>query len=131
SRILGRKQSDLGHRNSKESSVSTPTTIKPSWFRKSLIGRSDVSAESAAVHAPSKDGSAPRLSPVHSPTIAEVPVVKARPAAGKRSTWANGPANVAPMLILPTIRPISPLSDAVTAQASNNGQSYNDSHANG
>lgn len=35
------------------------------------------------------------------------------------------------MPILPTIRPISPLSDAVTAQASNRGPSYNDAYANG
>jgi meiosis induction protein kinase IME2/SME1 len=40
--------------------------------------------------------------------------------ANKRATWTNGvlPAGGAPMPILPTIRPISPLSNAVTAQAS-------------
>ncbi len=35
------------------------------------------------------------------------------------------------MHILPTIRPISPLSDTVTAQASSRAPSYNDSYANG
>ncbi|KAF6834388.1 serine threonine-protein kinase mak [Colletotrichum plurivorum] len=126
SRILGRKQSDLGR--GKDSNSSTPTSSKPSWFRKSLIGRSE-SAEVAVAHAPSvsKD-STPRPSPVPSQTTNDVPVAKARPAQSKRTTWTNGPSNVAPMPILPTIRPISPLSDAVTAQASNG---YNDSYASG
>lgn len=129
SRILGRKQSDLAGRSSKDSSLSTPTTTKPSWFRKSLIGRSDSTAETATAQVLAKDSSAPRPSPVHSSTVSEVPVAKSRPAAGKRTTWTNGQSNVAPMPILPTIRPISPLSDAVTAQASNAGP-YNDAYAN-
>ncbi|TEA19598.1 Sporulation protein kinase pit1 [Colletotrichum sidae] len=124
SRILGRKQSDISR--GKDSSSSTPTTSKPSWFRKSLIGRSE-SAEIAVVQSISKE-STPRPSPVPSQTTNEVPVAKTRPAQSKRTTWTNGPSNVAPMPILPTIRPISPLSDAVTAQASNG---YNDSYANG
>lgn len=41
-----------------------------------------------------------------------------RPPATKRTTWTNGPSNVAPMPILPTIRPISPLA----ANAHANGQ---------
>ncbi|KAG7121135.1 Meiosis induction protein kinase IME2/SME1 like [Verticillium longisporum] len=126
SRILGRKQSDLGR--GKDSTASTPTSSKPSWFRKSLIGRSETIDISTAQLA-AKDSSAPRPAPVHASTTNEVPVTKTRPAAGKRSTWTNGPSNVAPMPILPTIRPISPLSDAVTAQASNG--SYNDAYANG
>ncbi|EEY19176.1 serine/threonine-protein kinase MAK [Verticillium alfalfae VaMs.102] len=126
SRILGRKQSDLGR--GKDSTASTPTSSKPSWFRKSLIGRSETTDISIAQLA-AKDNSAPRPAPVHASTTNEVPVTKTRPAAGKRSTWTNGPSNVAPMPILPTIRPISPLSDAVTAQASNG--SYNDAYVNG
>ncbi|TPX10975.1 uncharacterized protein E0L32_008012 [Thyridium curvatum] len=126
SRILGRKQSDLN--KSKDSASTTPTSSKPSWFRKSLIGRTE-SAEVAAVAQIVKDTPPPRPSPVHAAT--EVPAPKAKPAASKRTTWSNGPSNVAPMPILPTIRPISPLSDAVTAQASNRAPSYNDSYANG
>lgn len=127
SRILGRKQSDLG-RNSKDSNTSTPTSSKPSWFRKSLIGRSEI-PEAVQVQAQIKETTAPRPAPVHAVSATEVPsTVKQRPGAGKRATWTNGPSNVAPMPILPTIRPISPLSDAVTARA-NNG--YNDSYANG
>ncbi|KAF4992176.1 hypothetical protein FDECE_13788 [Fusarium decemcellulare] len=126
SRILGRKQSDLG-RSSKESST-TPTSAKQSWFRKSLIGRSE-SSDLATVQAQTKEATAPRPAPVHASSATEVPAnAKPRPAAGKRTTWTNGPSNVAPMPILPTIRPISPMSDAVTARA-NNG--YNDTYANG
>lgn len=146
SRILGRKQSDLSHRNSKDSSVTTPTTTttsKPSWFRKSLIGRSE-STEQPVVQVPTvKETPPPAPAPVppppqpqarpeppaHSSTVSEIPVTKTRPSAGKRSTWTNGPSNVAPMPILPTIRPISPLSDTVTAQAINNAP-YNDAYAN-
>ncbi|KAF4976865.1 hypothetical protein FZEAL_6530 [Fusarium zealandicum] len=126
SRILGRKQSDLG-RSSKESST-TPTSAKQSWFRKSLIGRSE-SSDLATMQAQPKDPMGPRPIPVHAVSATEVPSnAKPRPAPGKRTTWTNGPSNVAPMPILPTARPISPLSDAVTARA-NNG--YNDSQANG
>ncbi|KAJ9141882.1 Pkinase-domain-containing protein [Pleurostoma richardsiae] len=127
SRILGRKQSDLG-RSSKDSASSTPTNSKPSWFRKSLIGRSE-SIEAVAPQPVAKDPPvAVRPPPVH--VASEIAPPKARPAAGKRTTWTNGPSNVAPMPILPTIRPISPLSDAVTAQASNRAPVYNDAYAN-
>jgi len=130
SRMLGRKQSDLG-RTSKDSAASTPTSAKQSWFRKSLIGRTEAAAEPAAAPPPAArdPAPAPRPEPVHVAT--EVVVPKARPAAGKRTTWTNGPSNVAPMPILPTIRPISPLSDAVTAQASNRSPSYRDAYAGG
>ncbi|KAI1344085.1 kinase-like domain-containing protein [Xylariaceae sp. FL0016] len=127
SRILGRKQSDIGR--SKENI--TPTSSKPSWFRKSLIGRSE-SNESQPAQVSVKDvmAQAPRPSPVPVASTNDVHVAKSRPAANKRTTWTNGPSNVAPMPILPTIRPISPLSDAVTAQASNRAPSYNDCYAN-
>lgn len=134
SRILGRKQSDLSHRGStKDPATPTPTNSKPSWFRKSLIGRTEA-AEAPSQGSP--QGPAPRPSPVHASTTTEVPAAaastKSKPQNGnKRATWTNGQSNVAPMPILPTIRPISPLSDAVTAQASSRGPSYNDSYANG
>lgn len=193
SRILGRKQSDLG-RASKDSGSSTPTSTKQPWYRKSLIGRSESTAEVNAVskdpagilaplstmvtsptapsvavpqavpaHAPapapapvpSHNTQMPALVPVPSqaataPAVAQVPspapagprpapeqhlsaeavLPKVRPAASKRTTWTNGPSNVAPMPILPTIRPISPMSDAVTAQANNRTPMYNDAYAN-
>jgi meiosis induction protein kinase IME2/SME1 len=114
SKILGRKQSDVSR--GKDSVTSTPTSSKPSWFRKSLIGRSESSEVISVVPQPvlKEVVAAPRPSPVI-PSEAPAP----RAAAQKRTTWTNGPSNVAPMHILPTIRPISPLSDAVTAQANN------------
>jgi meiosis induction protein kinase IME2/SME1 len=129
SRILGRKPSEMGR---KDTLSATPAGSKPSWFRKSLIGGRTESAEPAPVQAPvtvKEVVAAPRVSPV--PIIVnEITVPKARQPSGKRATWTNGPSNVAPMPILPTIKPISPLSDAVTAQASNRTPSYNDSYAN-
>lgn len=128
SKILGRKQSDLG-RNPKEASSPVPVTSKPSWFRKSLIGRSET-PEPNLVQVVAKEPTPVRAAPVQvsSPAIESPAANKQRQAASKRSTWTNGFSNVAPMPILPTIRPISPLSDAVTARAN---AGYVDAHANG
>lgn len=125
SRMLGRKQSD--NSRGKDSTITTPTSSKPSWFRKSLIGRSD-NAEVTGQQQ-TKENVAARPSLVQVASDIAPPTV--RPAAGKRTTWTNGPSNVAPMPILPTIRPISPLSDAVTARGSSRTPSYNDAYANG
>lgn len=134
SKILGRKQSDISR--GKDSTATTPTSSsKPtSWFRKSLIGRSE-SVEAIAVQQPQpqvqpqpKETPAPRPPPVVLPV--EPSASNPRPVVGKRATWTNGPSNVAPMTILPTIRPISPLPDAVTAQANNRAPVYNDAYAN-
>ncbi|KAI1486791.1 kinase-like domain-containing protein [Biscogniauxia mediterranea] len=129
SRILGRKQSDISR--TKDSSSPTPMASKPSWFRKSLIGRSESTENTAAQVSVKDKTAAPRPSPVQPSTVNEINVAKPRPAASKRTTWTNGPSNVAPMPILPTIRPISPISDAVTAQASNRALAYKDAYANG
>ncbi|KAL3422430.1 hypothetical protein PVAG01_06586 [Phlyctema vagabunda] len=132
SRMLGRKHSDLSYRGSKESAETTPTSgSKPSWFRKSLIGRTENTPVVPTQPIVGKENIAPRPSPVASATVNDIPVVKTRPAAGKRTTWTNGQSNVAPMPILPTIKPISPMSDTVTAQASSRTASYNDAYANG
>jgi meiosis induction protein kinase IME2/SME1 len=128
SKMLGRKHSDLSYRASKDSTETTPTSTssRPSWFRKSLIGRTD--STGAQPPTVSKDVVAPRPSPVHAATSNDIPVVKTRPQPSKRSTWTNGPSNGAPMPILPTIKPISPLSDTVTAQASSRTPSYSDAY---
>jgi meiosis induction protein kinase IME2/SME1 len=123
SRMLGRKHSDLSHRGSKDSTETTPTSSKPSWFRKSIIGRTE-SATATSQQAAGKESVVPRPQPMHATTVTEIPVAKVRQQPNKRTTWTNGPSNVAPMPILPTIRPISPLSDAVTAQASSRAPSY-------
>ncbi|EJP70127.1 hypothetical protein NHJ13051_002607 [Beauveria bassiana] len=107
SKILGRKQSDLA-RPAKESS-SGITSSRSSWFRKSLIGRSEAPETVAA-----KDP-APRPAVAHAASSNDLKQSRT----SKRSTWTNGLSNVAPMPILPSIRPISPLSDAVTARGNN------------
>ncbi|KAI9820610.1 MAG: hypothetical protein M1827_004979 [Pycnora praestabilis] len=119
SRILGRKHSDLNYRATKESSEFAPTlSSKPSWFRKSLIARE--SAPAVPQHTIGTQSISPRPTPeqINGPPEA-LASLKSRPRANKRATWSNGmpPSNGAPMPILPSIRPISPLSDAVTAQA--------------
>lgn len=127
SRILGRKQSDLSFRSSKEFSDATSTsTTKPSWFRKSLIGRNDAVTSAVQTKEKEKENVTSKPSPVLAATISEIPVAKTRQPAAKRSTWANGATNAAPMTILPTIKPISPISDTATAQASSRTPSYND-----
>ena len=127
SRLLHRKQSGYDGR-SKENDP-PQLTSRASWFRKSLIGRDSSPA------APQQNNTqllSPRPSPVHNDasTTYLPPIVtssKIRPNANKRATWANGttPTIGAPMPVLPSIRPVSPLSSSVTAQAQNS--SYNES----
>lgn len=120
SRLLGRKSSHYDHLgNDGNPSLSSKTS---SWFRRSLAARESAPA------VPQQEQTAtgqPPLSPQQSPTkppAAHAPsssISKSRPAANKRNTWTVGQNanNAAPMPILPSIRPISPLSAAVTAQA--------------
>lgn len=101
SRLLGRKHSDLSFRSKEAEPV---LTSKPSWFRRSLIAR---------------ESSAPAV-PQHDPTAStQVDSMngKQRPPANKRATWQGTSANVAPMQILPSIKPISPVPNAVNARA--------------
>lgn len=112
-RILGRKQSDLSFKSSKETTESPTFSPKPSWFRRSLIAR-----DSAPI-VPQLDSNAKGSRTNSTHELESTATNKSRPAVNKRSTWANGAAPTigAPMPILPSIRPISPLSNAVTAQA--------------
>ncbi|PYI07614.1 kinase-like protein [Aspergillus sclerotiicarbonarius CBS 121057] len=104
-RLLGRKQSDKSFKSANRDNNDSPTlAYKSSWFRRSLIGRS----ESPVPPVESENSSKQSVS-YHS----ELQAAKSKPAPSKRATWANG----APMPILPSIRPVSPLSNAVTAQA--------------
>lgn len=104
SKLLGRKHSDKSFTLAPNDSQSLGS--KPSWFRRSLIGRSESPA-------PSDMDSPARHPAVSHNTVPDIQPAKTRPANSKRATWANG----APMPILPSIRPVSPLSNAVTAQA--------------
>jgi len=120
SRLLGRKHSDLSFR-SKDIAESPAIASKPSWFRRSLIAR-----ESApAVPQHNTDTKGPQQEP-------ESLVSRLRPQASKRATWTHGTnsTGAAPMPILPSIRPISPLPNAVTAQASSTFASQAESKPN-
>ena len=112
SRLLGRKHSDLSFM-SKDSGEIPISNSKPSWFRRSLIAR-----DSAPVV--SQQETAIRPAVHHQHTDSEISTTKIRPHANKRATWANGAAPVvgAPMAILPSIKPVSPVPNVVTAQAS-------------
>lgn len=108
SRLLGRKPSDKSFKSGARDVNDLPAlSAKASWFRRSLIGR-----ESPAPVLEEDEGRRPVA--VSYNTVTDVQTTKPKPVASKRATWTNG----APMLILPSIRPVSPLSNAVTAQAS-------------
>lgn len=107
SRLLGRKQSDLSFRSKETEPV---LTSKPSWFRRSLIQRD----------------SAPAV-PQHDPVTTESQNSngKQRPPANKRATWQGTTQTVAPMPILPSIKPISPVPHVVHAQANHHNEAKN------
>lgn len=105
-KLLGRKHSDLSFR-SKDSPDPPALTSKPSWFRRSLIARESAPA-------------VPQHDPNAKPVVSEPePVTKTlRPQPSKRATWTHGTQPVgAPMPILPSIKPVSPLPNAVNAEA--------------
>lgn len=119
-RLLGRKQSDKSFKSAnRDASESSTLSYKSSWFRRSLIGRSESPVPPVESENSSKQSVA----------YSDLQAGKSKPAASKRATWANG----APMPILPSIRPVSPLSNAVTAQANSSlahsGDSANASKA--
>ena len=130
SKLLGRKQSNLSHTDSMKDITEPPlptlTAKTSNWFRKSLVSK-DVTVQVATPQSTPLPPVPvqPVVQPVVQPTVQPIlppsnnsTPSKARPSQNKRNTWTNGlSSNAAPIPILPTIRPISPLSDAVTAQA--------------
>jgi meiosis induction protein kinase IME2/SME1 len=115
SRMLSRKQSELSAKDSPDASPRL-TSKTSSWLRRSLVARE--SAPAVPQHTTTQTPSpAPSPAATSNSGVASGPT-KQRPAATKRATWTNGtPSNGAPIPILPSIRPISPLSAEVTAQA--------------
>lgn len=115
SRLLGRRPSTLGAESAEHGHGLTTKTS--SWFRKSLGGREPI-VPPVPEHAQVLQNST-RPAAVHASTMDVSNVVnKTRPAATKRATWANGTTgNSAPMPILPSIKPVSPLPDQTTAKA--------------
>lgn len=120
SRLLGRKQSDKSFKSvtTNNTADSPNLSTKSSWLRRSFIG----GRESPAPIAGQNEGSRPVVNVSH-PTNVQPTKVKA--SANKRATWANG----APMPILPSIRPVSPLSNAVTAQANSRVSHANENNS--
>lgn len=114
SRSMSRKLSTIGSSSENPEKEHVLATKTSSWFRKSVGARENLAAAVPEVAQVSQQPS-PRPSPVHANT-ADVPVTvaKTRPVPTKRSTWTNG---AAPIPILPSVRPISPLPDASVAQA--------------
>ena len=102
------------------------TSHRSSWFRKSIVR--EPSPAPPQPNNATKPPVSPRPAPVHAKTVSTdvtpEPATnsKYRPFGSKRATWTNGtaPTNAAPMPILPSIRPISPFSNTITAQAHNN-----------
>ncbi|RKF64716.1 Sporulation protein kinase pit1 [Erysiphe neolycopersici] len=121
---LGRKKSDSGYRTSKDTNEISNHSSKSSWFRKSLIGRSEKCSDPNQTM--TKEVQILRRSPSHA---TEILIAKTRPLHTKRSMLNNGTTGIAPIAILPTIRPISPLSDTVTAQANNRSPSCCDNYS--
>lgn len=92
---------------------SSITSKTSSWLRRSLVAR-----ESAPAVPQHSQTLTPRPSPAQASSGDASGSTKARPNATKRATWTNGvPPHGAPIPILPSIKPISPLSAEVTAQA--------------
>lgn len=129
SRLLGKKHSSIDGKSQRDSSEGVAHSSRPSWFRKSLI-RDNSPALPIQAPSPQAQITSSNRSPIHQaktvdnmPSVAEsTSTTRYRPFANKRATWTNGtnPSNAAPMPILPSIRPISPFSDTVTAQSHNN-----------
>lgn len=115
SRSSSRKPADI--RVSKESSELSPPLLqtRPSWFRRSFVGKES----SIPVAIVSQPEAAPTKAPtLHLLTSYQPPnPVKARPSIEKRLTWA-GTQGSAPIPILPSIRPLSPLPNTVNAHVS-------------
>ena len=125
SRLVGKKHASVDGKSQRDSNDNPVNSSRPSWFRKSIIRNS---SPAVPTQPPQNQIPSPLRSPNQAKTVNVHPVaeststMKYRPFASKRATWANGmgSTNAAPMPILPSIRPISPLSDTVTAQAHNN-----------
>lgn len=118
SKMLNRKTSN--HLATQESENGHALATKTSsWFRKSLPARDPIQPAPVPEPVQLPPLHSDRPQPIHANTSDVAPQAKqSRPANTKRATWTNGAnGNAAPIPILPSIRPISPLHDGVTAQA--------------
>ncbi|TKX22345.1 protein kinase domain-containing protein 28 [Elsinoe australis] len=114
SRLLGRKH------NEQPDSPHSLTTKTSSWFRRSLGPRefsTPVQSEQSTPVQPLA------VRPLPAQAVSDIPVAttKPKPVISKRASWTNSAtSNAAPIPILPSIRPVSPLPDAATAQGTSN-----------
>lgn len=123
-RFLSRKSSTLGDLQDSPGSTHSLSLKKSSWFRKSL-NSNDFAAPPVPEHQNIHTTQPVRPPPVHSVSTDPAGSAKVRPTVPKRATWATGPApNLAPIPILPSIKPVSPLHDAVNAQANAREHDY-------
>jgi meiosis induction protein kinase IME2/SME1 len=115
-RMLSRKSSTMTPNKDSGEPGHLLSTKTSSWFRKSLPAREP---SAPAVPEPVQPpANVARPAPMHSNTTDAPPQVnKSRPANNKRATWTNGASNAAPIPILPSIRPVSPIQNEVTAHA--------------
>jgi len=122
-RLLGRKQSQV--LNETSDSPQGITTKTSSWFRRSL-GHRESSAPTVPEHSSPAQPS-PRPLPVHAHTQEVLESPKVRPPPKQRASWQQGTQpSAAPMSILPTIKPASPLQDVVNAQANSSRNAAQD-----
>lgn len=124
SRLLGRKQSNLSNtdlqRENTEASMPSLATKTSTWFRKSLIQR-EVSAPVVPTYVtPAADPTpVPSSHKLNSNEIMKTS--KSRPTPSKRSTWTTGvSSNAAPIPILPSVKPISPVVSVSGTMAAKN-----------
>ncbi|KAK4978363.1 Serine/threonine protein kinase [Elasticomyces elasticus] len=116
---VGRKHTNIGSAQDPSESSHTLSSKTSSWFRKSLVVGRDTPSPAVPQYATAAVAPTLRPAPIHANTTDAASSIKARPGATKRATWTNiASINAAPIPILPSIRPVSPLSDAATAQAS-------------
>ncbi|KAK6359494.1 hypothetical protein TWF696_000650 [Orbilia brochopaga] len=119
-RSLRSRQSELARPSMEQVAQPAPQPVlntKHSWFRKSFAGTNTSSVfQVSANTAQPETKSTPKI------TQQEVPApASTRQPTEKRSTWHGlRGTGAAPIPILPSIRPITPLSDTVHAQATNN-----------
>jgi meiosis induction protein kinase IME2/SME1 len=118
SRLLGRKQSGLSVQESRKETLEAPTlnTKSSNWFRRSLIAR-EISAPAVTQHAP-------QVVPTNYNTVVPIQTrpdpsntLKVRPNANKRATWTHGTTNAAPIPILSSAKPASPVAEIINARA--------------
>lgn len=118
-RVLARKSAAFSPSVEQTDSQPQLSTKTSSWFRKSLPAR-EAAPPAVPSHSQTPYDTPARQSPMPTGSIdTPPPSIKSRTLSTKRATWMHGSSsNVAPIPILPSIRPVSPKPHEVNAQAS-------------